>query len=84
MKGISRYNNTNCTFKGDLALSITLMNRDIGKFNIDTSIVNQFSKSNSSKPIDSILKAREELKESHYRQGHRECYLILVAWPVLL
>ena len=68
MIGISRNNNTNCTFKGDLALSITLMNGDIGNFNIDISIVNQSSKSNCSKSIDSILKAREDLKESHYRQ----------------
>ena len=66
MVGISRNNNTNCTFKGDLALSITLMNGDIGNFDIDISIVNQSSKSNCSKPIDSILKGREELKE--YRQ----------------
>ena len=68
MIGISRYKNTNCTFTGDLALSITLINGDIGNFNIDMSIVNQFKKSNCSKPIDSILKAREELEESHYRQ----------------
>ena len=68
MIGISRNNNTNCTFKGDLALSITLMNGDIGNFNIDISIVNQSSKSNCSKSIDSILKAREDLKEFHYRQ----------------
>ena len=44
------------------------MNGDIGNFNIDISIGNQSSKSNCSKPIDLILKAREELKESHYRQ----------------
>ena len=43
MVGISRYNNTNCTFKGYLTLSITLMNGDIGNFNIDISIVNQSS-----------------------------------------
>ena len=55
-------------FSGDLALSITLMNRDIANFNIDISILNQFSKSNCSKSIDSILKAREDLKESHFRE----------------
>ena len=59
MVGINRYNNTNCTFNVDLALSITLMNGDIENFNIDISIVNQSSKSDCSKPIDSILKARE-------------------------
>ncbi len=68
MAGINRQNNTNCTFKGDLALSITLMNGDIGNFNIDISIVNQSSKSNCNKSIESILKAREDLKENHYRQ----------------
>ena len=35
---------------------------------ISISIVNQSSKSNCSKPIDSILKAREDLKEFHYCQ----------------
>ena len=36
--------------------------------NIDISSIDQSSNPNRSKPIDSILKAREELKESHYRQ----------------
>ena len=68
MTGVNRQNNSNCTFKGDLALSITLMNGDIGNFNIDISIVNQSSKSNCNKSIEAVLRAREEFKEHHYRQ----------------
>ena len=54
-------------------ISITLINDgDIGNFCTDISIVNINPPSQiapSSKPIDSILKAREGLKESHhYRQ----------------
>ena len=68
MIGIIRYNNTNCNFKEDLALPITLMNGDIGNFNIGISIVNQSSKANCPKSIDLIVKAREDLNESHYCQ----------------
>jgi hypothetical protein len=66
MVGVSRYTNTNCTFKGDLALSITLMNGEIGNFNVDISVINQSSSSYFSKPIDSILKTREDYKVLHY------------------
>ena len=55
-------------YKGDLALSIISMNGDVGNFNIDIYIVNQSSKSNCSKSIDSIVKAREEFKEFDDRQ----------------
>jgi hypothetical protein len=68
MIGVNRQSNVLSTFKGDLALSITLMDGHIGNFNIDVSIVNQSCKSNCNKSIEAVLRAREVLKENHYNQ----------------
>ena len=40
----------------------------IENLNVDISVINQSSKSNCVKNIDAVLKAREDLKEHHYRQ----------------
>ena len=44
------------------------MDGHIGNFNIDVSIVNQSCKSNCNKSIETVLRAREVLKENHYNQ----------------
>ena len=66
--GINRFNNGYRTFKGDLPLCISQLNGTIENFNVDISVINQSSRSNCVRNIDSVLKAREDLKEHHYRQ----------------
>ena len=59
------------------------MNGTIENYNVDISVINRSSKSNCVKNIDSVLKARKDLKEYHYRDKLL-IMLVSTAWFFLL